>query len=196
VTRAARLFLLGVAGALVVLIAAALVTARPGDRSLYPPTAAAPSRGIFIVNHGYHTGIVLPRDALATLAGGRGYGALIAVAARFGTYPWIEVGWGDEGFYREVPTAAALTFGLALRALFRPGNPSVLHVVGLAAEPSVIFVTSDVLRLDLSETGFDRMIARSTRRSRAMPTARSPVISVPASTGRACSIGRPAPSIC
>ena len=39
-------------------------------------------------------------------------------------------GWGDEGFYTRVPTTAELTTALALRALFRPGNPSVLHVVG------------------------------------------------------------------
>ena len=157
--RAARRVALGLACIVLLLIAAALVTGRSGDRSLYPPQPGAPAHDIFVVNHGYHTGVVLPREVVARLASARGQVALIAVAARFGAYPWIEFGWGDEGFYREVPTAAALTAGLALRALFRPGNPSVLHVVGVGEDPVAVFVHSDVLRISLSEAGLERLTA-------------------------------------
>jgi uncharacterized protein (TIGR02117 family) len=159
VLRAAKRVALGLACITLILIAVALLTARSGDRALYPPPPGAPTYDIFVVNHGYHTGVVLPREVVAKLAGARGHVALIAVAARFGAFPWIEFGWGDEGFYREVPTAAALTVGLALRALFKPGNPSVLHVVGVGDDPAAVFVHSDVLRITLSEAGLERLMA-------------------------------------
>src|SRR5262249_35978966 len=62
-----------------------------------------------------------------------------------------------EGFYRAVPTIDSLTVPLALRALLRPGNPSVLHVVGISGDPRAVFVHSEVVRLELSAAGFDRL---------------------------------------
>jgi Protein of unknown function (DUF2459) len=56
-----------------------------------------------------------------------------------------------------VPTIDSLTVPLALRALLRPGNPSVLHVVGIPGDPQLIFVNSEVVRLELSAAGFDRL---------------------------------------
>jgi uncharacterized protein (TIGR02117 family) len=137
---------------------AIVLTARPGDATKYPAAPASRRIEIFVVSHGYHSGIVLPRAAMATVAGERGRSALIAIATRFAAYPWIELGWGEEEFYRSVPTAASLTFGLALRALFRPGNPSVMHVVGLAAPPVMSFPQSDVVRINLSESGFASLL--------------------------------------
>jgi uncharacterized protein (TIGR02117 family) len=95
---------------------------------------------------------------MAMVAGERGRSALIAIATRFAAYPWIEFGWGEEEFYRSVPTAASLTASLALRALFRPGNPSVMHVVGLPAPPVVSFPQSDVVPIDLSQAGFESLL--------------------------------------
>lgn len=115
---------------------------------------------IYVVNHGYHAGIALPRAALADVAGRQGNGALIAVAQRFGTYPWIEVGWGDEGFYRSVPDARSLTIALAVRALFRPGNASVVHVVGLHDEPRAVFPAAEIVRIGLAADGFARLLDR------------------------------------
>jgi uncharacterized protein (TIGR02117 family) len=66
-------------------------------------------------------------------------------------------GWGDEGFYREVPTAESVTMGLAMRALFRPGNPSVLHVVGVNGDPRAMFANSDLVRVNISDAGFARL---------------------------------------
>ena len=65
-----------------------------------------------MINHGYHSGIALPRTQVADDAGRRGNAALIAVAQRFATYQWLEFGWGDEGFYRSVPDVASLTLRL------------------------------------------------------------------------------------
>jgi uncharacterized protein (TIGR02117 family) len=146
--------LLILAGTLVV---AAIVTARWGDRSLWPPAPGAPTTEIFIVNHGYHSGIIVPRRSLAAQASGRGLSALGAVATRFAGFDRLEIGWGDEGFYREVPTVESLTVALAVRALLRPGNPSVLHVVGIDRDPGIAFPNSDIVRLELGDAGFDRL---------------------------------------
>ena len=96
------------------LIATTILTARTGDPALWPPAAGSPTVEILVVSHGYHSGLALPRALVADVAERHGRSALIAVAQRFAAYPWIEVGWGDEGFYRSVPDAAS--FALALRA--------------------------------------------------------------------------------
>jgi uncharacterized protein (TIGR02117 family) len=142
------------------LIAATVLTARSGDPKLYPPPAVAPAVEVFIVSHGYHAGIVVPRDRMADVAGTLGLRVLMAVTARFGAYAWLEIGWGDQGFYTSVPTVASLTVPMALRALFRPGNPSVVHVVGLAQHPRVSFPHSEIVRLQLGEAGFARLLGK------------------------------------
>jgi uncharacterized protein (TIGR02117 family) len=160
VRRWPRRLLIGVAAVAGVFVAATLLTLRCGDRRLYPVAAGEPAVIVAVVSHGYHAGIVLPRATLADVAARRGYAALIAVSARFAAYPFLEMGWGDEGFYRSVPTLASLSVTMAARALFVPGNPSVLHVVGLAYPPRAAFPLADIIALDLSADGFDRMLGR------------------------------------
>jgi uncharacterized protein (TIGR02117 family) len=143
-----------------VLVVTTIVTTRYGDPMLWPPRADSRVIEVHLVSNGYHTGIAIPRDALAEFASGRGYPALIAVAQRFGQYPWIEIGWGDEEFYRKVPTIGDLTVSIALRALFSPGNKSVLHVVGLPAEPARVFRSGEVVVIPLSQGGFDAMLQK------------------------------------
>ena len=141
-------------------IVAVVATARRGDPALFPPAAGAPAMRILLVHNGYHTGLVLPRAAVAELAGRRGQMALVAVATRFSAYGWLEIGWGDEEFYRNVPTPGSLTVGLALRALFRPGNASVLHVVGVSDDPRAVFAQAQVGELTISAEGFERLVAK------------------------------------
>jgi uncharacterized protein (TIGR02117 family) len=155
-----RVIGVSVGGALAVLAALTALTARSGDAMLWPPPAGAPAIEIHVVSHGYHAGVVLPRAAMAEAAARRGDTALIAVAQRFADYRWLEMGWGGEEFYRSVPDAASLTFRLAVRALFLPGNASVLHVVGLNSHPRDAFPTSDIVRAGLSSDGFDRLLDR------------------------------------
>ena len=123
-------------------VVATLATARWGDRSLWPPAPGAPTTEVFIVSHGYHAGIIVPRAAFAEQASRRGLSALGYLATRF---------------YREAPTAESVTIALAMRALFRPGNPSVLHVVGVNGDPRAMFANSDLVRVDISDAGFVRL---------------------------------------
>ena len=143
-----------------VLVVATVLTTRYGDPMLWPPRPDARSVEIYVVSNGYHTGVALPRAALAEFASGRGYPALIAVAQRFNQFPWLEIGWGDEEFYRQVPTVGHLTLPIALRALLRPGNPSVLHVAGVGTDPVRAFPSAALVAIPLSMTGFDQLLAR------------------------------------
>src|SRR5262245_3277251 len=117
--------------ALALLLGAPIVlTARSGDPTKYPAKPTDQRTEIFLVSHGYHSGIVVPRAALATVAGERGRGALIGIATRFYAYPRIEFAWGEEELYRSDASAGSRTAGHAVRALGRPGHASVMQGVG------------------------------------------------------------------
>jgi uncharacterized protein (TIGR02117 family) len=150
-----------------------VVTARPGDPSLWPPAPDTPATDVYVISHGYHAGIAISTARVAEVASQHGYAALIAIAQRFAAYPFIEIGWGDEGFYTSVPDTGSLSMGIALRALFRPGNASVVHVVGLSQAPSQVFPSADIVRIKLGENGLVRMMQRldqSFARSDSSPT--------------------------
>jgi uncharacterized protein (TIGR02117 family) len=150
--------LIGVAAAILVFVWFTLFTARPGDAKLWPPAEGASASEIFLVSNGYHAGIVIPTARLAELARQEGEAALADIATRFGGYPFVEIGWGEEQFYAAVPTVAQLNLGLAIRALFNPGNSSVLHVVGVPDHPRKVFSSADIVRLALSEKGLAELL--------------------------------------
>jgi len=142
-----------------VLIVATFATARFADASLYPAPPGRPRLEVFVAANVHHSGLILPREALADVASRRALPALAAVTARFAAYDRLEFGWGDEGFYTRVPTTNELTTALALRALFWPGNPSVLHVVGIDQHPRVAYPNANMVALSLGEDGFTRLAA-------------------------------------
>jgi uncharacterized protein (TIGR02117 family) len=104
------------------------------------------SSHLFIVGHGWHVGIVVPR---ALLDAGQW-----PEAAAFPEVQYLEVGWGDAEYYPH-PDPGPWTL---LRAAIGPG-PSVLHVAGLSRSPTEVFPQSEVLRLDISEGGLDSLMA-------------------------------------
>jgi uncharacterized protein (TIGR02117 family) len=134
------------------LVGATFVTMRQGDATLFPadPAETIP---IFLTSNGFHSGLVLPVPEVARLASRDGAGALVDVAARFAAFSWVEVGWGEARFYREVPAVSLSDLRSILRALFNPGNGSVLHVVGFDGDPRRAFGHADIIRLPLSERG-------------------------------------------
>lgn len=147
----------GLAGCLVVLVFAVLLTASPGDPALYPPTGED-SEIIHLVGHGWHSGIVLPRGALT----GEGAGAATRnIATRFRDYPRIEFGWGEARFYRATPTLAQFDARLALQALFTPGGRAgIVQVVGLEQDIRTSFPRSDIVPIRVSKAGLARLLAR------------------------------------
>ncbi|MBV8428974.1 MAG: DUF2459 domain-containing protein [Hyphomicrobiales bacterium] len=145
---------------LVLIAVTAMATGQPGSPDLFPPKPGEPATTVYVVASAYHSGLVLPVPELARAAEDLSRGEVVGVADRFKAYGFVEIGWGDEGFYRLVPTISELEIREAARALLRPDNPSVLHVVGLARSPSETLQGARILPITLTKRGFDRLVWR------------------------------------
>ena len=160
VVRLAAVPVAVVAAASMALALFAFATAGTGDPGLYPPAPDDATVDLALVDHGYHAGLVLRTADVARAGAERGLPPLSALAARFGAYPFIEIGWGDSEFYRFAPRLSDVTVAMAVTALSGGNGGSVLHVVGLAAGPAESFPASDAQTLRLSEAGFDALANR------------------------------------
>ena len=144
-----RRFLFGryVLIALAVYLALAVVTARHGDRELYPVRQGGVT--IYVLNNGFHTDIALPADQVTAHGG-----ALAAAGRMAGGGRWLIYGWGDAGFFAGHGPILSRA-GDGLRALFHPNNPSVIRVFGVNTQPDQAFVgTAPVV---LSQAGLDAL---------------------------------------
>ena len=152
-----RRLALGLASLFALLVVAVVLTASFSDPALYPANEAE-SQTIHLVSHGWHSGLVIPREALT----GEGAGAALrTIATRFRAYPEIEFGWGEARFYRATPTLAQFDLHLALAALFTPGGrPGIVQVVGLAQDTRTSFPHSDIVPVRVSQAGLARLLAR------------------------------------
>lgn len=113
-------------------------------RSIFPPAAGAYHKTIHVVSHGWHTGVIVSRADIPD--------NVWPAQRDFARFENLEVGWGDDGFYR----AKKITTGITLKAIFWP-TPSVLHVVGFDGLPENTFPESKVIRVELSPEGFARL---------------------------------------
>ncbi len=153
--RRTRWTLAGLALALVVLAAAVTgLYRRDGDPALYPPP---PGEGIqiHILDNGFHTDLVLPRDAVEA-----GRGPLAAAVRRLPPGERVYIGWGDARFFvEEGPVSGRWTDGL--RALVARDNPSVvrLYAGGLPTASA----QAPVQGLWLSRAGLQGLVARVDR---------------------------------
>lgn len=112
------------------------------------------NHALYVVSHGWHTGLILPMQCVASRLPGLAEGFAVRKVSADET-DWVEIGWGDKGFYQ----AQEITVGLALRAFFAsPG--AVLHVVrpetaerpgGVPPSPTAYFAGSEVVELRISD---------------------------------------------
>lgn len=93
---------------------------------------------VTVVSHGWHTSLVVPAPLLMA--------SLPRLGERFDGAAYIEIGWGDQGFYQ----ASEITLGLALNALLWP-TASVIHAVAVPNDVRAFFVNSETQRLCLTE---------------------------------------------
>jgi uncharacterized protein (TIGR02117 family) len=112
-----------------------------------PETACEPTRTLYVVSHGWHSGIVVERADLVK--------KIPALAAAIGPDGPVEVGWGEERFYQ----ARDPTLGMALSAVLR-SNPSVLQVVPFTDPPTRYFAGSEVRELRTDEAGYAAALDR------------------------------------
>ena len=110
---------------------------------VYPAPPGEPTnKTIHVVSNGWHTSIVLRSEDLT--------GDLQKRLENFSRYPWLDLGWGDEGFFR----ADKITAGITVQAAFF-SRGSVAHLRGLYSDPVTYFSDYQVTvyRLDISQIG-------------------------------------------
>lgn len=109
---------------------------------------------VLVLDHGYHSGIVVKRGALERFSGAVGKGWL----RDFPQADWFEIGWGDRGFYSSVPSFSDATVVIAANALLWPSE-SVLHVATGLGDAKQVFGGSDQISLLLADDNARALIA-------------------------------------
>ena len=99
------------------------------------------NKSVYFVNNGWHTGIAVRKTDVPPSW----------PAKDFGTADFLEVGWGNNRFYRAQKTNAAM----ALRAAFP--SESAIQVVGIKGSPKSFFRDSEVLGVRISAEGLQRL---------------------------------------
>ena len=105
-----------------------------------PVSAPLPGQ-VFVARHGWHTGFVIPADAVRLL--------LPELEMHFGDTPWLEFGWGDKAYYE----SQKVTSGLTLRAVLWP-TESVVLVRAIPDRPDRYFDDAEVEPLCLDERSY------------------------------------------
>lgn len=106
--------------------------------------AENPRKMIYLVNHGWHAGIVLQRAEIPD--------GLWPAAGEFPDAEYLEVGWGDKDYY-QTPDAH---LGRILMAALLPTS-SVLHVVGFNGPVQAYFPNSEIIGIELSSAEFENL---------------------------------------
>ncbi|WP_426022519.1 DUF2459 domain-containing protein [Brevundimonas sp. PWP3-1b1] len=131
-------------------VAALLTWTKPGDAT---PTGAPDTLVVEVLDNGFHTDLAVPREALV-----RRGGPLARAVAGLAPGDWILIGWGDARFYVDrSPIADRLPDGA--RAFLRPGNPSVVMLDPVTADPRISY-GEDSAALTLTQARFHRLAAR------------------------------------
>lgn len=101
---------------------------------------------LYVVRHGWHAGIVLPRAALAPDA----WPLLADVPAT----AYVEVGWGDAAYYPDRDPG----LGTLLRAGLWP-TASALHVAAFDEPVAAAFPRHDIAAVAVSDAGLRQVAA-------------------------------------
>ena len=109
-----------------------------------PRRSDIPAFAVWVVDHGWHTAIVVRRSDVDE--------TIWPEVKDFPEAAFVEIAWGDRDFYMD----DRATGWLALKAAFFTSG-SVLHVVGFNTPIATYFPGSDVVELRVSRRGFDAM---------------------------------------
>ena len=118
-------------------VAPTIQTVSTFSASIHPPPS------VYVVSKGWHAGLILKRDDVDL--------TIWPELAEIPSTEYVEIGWGNEGFYM----AKEITAGLVLGAMIP--SPSVLHVAGFSGDAERIFRGAELVRIELSKAGLDEM---------------------------------------
>ncbi len=110
---------------------------------VYAGSAAVPTHKIFLINLGWHTGLLLQSKEVSE--------KLKSSLEEFREYPFVEIGWGDRDFYR----SSGYSVWQGFKALFFSSG-AVLHVAGFVNLQGVI-AGNEVVELEITDDGFKKL---------------------------------------
>ena len=111
---------------------------------LYPLQDQEEPRLIYVVSHGWHTGIVVKRDDIDE--------RLWPEKDDFPEALYLEVGWGDRDFYQAPKAGLGILIQAALRS-----PASVLFVIGMPTTVTQYFPQGEIIELRLSRQGLEAL---------------------------------------
>lgn len=112
--------------------------------SIFSFLSAEYNKDIFVVNYGEHAGIILKVEDVNN--------SLWKIEPIFKEFEYIEVGWGDEDFYRTSDPSIWMT----LKAGLLPTS-SVVHVRTVCQYELSRFSEDKIAKLTISEKGFKNL---------------------------------------
>ncbi|MCF6212103.1 MAG: DUF2459 domain-containing protein [Gammaproteobacteria bacterium] len=115
-----------------------------GEKTLCLPGPNGPTVTVYLVSHGWHAGIVVKRADISN--------AVWPEQLDFPMSKFLEVGWGDRDYYQ----TPAPGWGVTLKAALLP-TESVLHIVSFDDAVLAYFPRSEVIEIQLSKPGFERL---------------------------------------
>ncbi|NIT61481.1 MAG: DUF2459 domain-containing protein, partial [Aliifodinibius sp.] len=113
-------------------------------KPLYPPESNQIIKTIYVINQGWHTGVIFRYQDVND--------SLWPAIEDFSDAKYVEVGWGDADFYQ----AEENTVWMGIKALFWPTG-SVLHVVGFDRPVDQYFYGYDIILIELPDSSYDRL---------------------------------------
>jgi len=130
---------------LVAVICTALsACAGPEIKTDLPTGPDEPARTIYLVNHHGHAGISIRRSDIPD--------AIWPEKRDFPDVKFLEVGWGDRDYYQ----MQNHHWTVAVKAALLP-TASVLHIAGFNEPVSAYFPYSEIIEIQLTEPGFERL---------------------------------------
>ncbi|MGQ0657489.1 MAG: DUF2459 domain-containing protein, partial [Chromatiales bacterium] len=127
-------------GALLLCIAIACCTCASPVRDQGPAYHGEAAAHVYVVAHGWHTGIVIRRADIPP--------GLLPEQRDFPEADFLEFGWGDRDFYQ----APAFSLALAIKAALA-STGAVLHVVGFKGPVTSRFPGSEIIELKPAAQG-------------------------------------------
>jgi uncharacterized protein (TIGR02117 family) len=130
---------------LLFLLLCILVGCTAADGWRHMPATPDDAVRIVVVQHGWHTGIVVPQSLDRP--------PFQSLQPHFSESPYYEFGWGDRDYYmgRETGPWGALKAGLWPTA-------SVMHIVAMPQPPHLQFADADQEELLISYAGYLRLL--------------------------------------
>ena len=101
-------------------------------------------RTFYIVNHGWHTGIIINKNDLP--------GSLWPPGIDFADVIYFEAGWGDKDFYMSDDS----NYFIAIKAAIWP-TKSVMHIVGFYLPVKRYFISSEIIELQVNNQNYQKM---------------------------------------